>query len=77
MRSQIIKTTGEPVKVDYVMRRSGDLADLRHLRRRCHQGDMTRRIDACDRHLFALPDGESVEDPARDVVQRRHLRKPG
>ena len=24
MRSQIIKTTGEPVKVDYVMRRSGE-----------------------------------------------------
>ena len=37
VKSQIIKTNGEPVEVDYLMRRNGELADLRHLSRRHDQ----------------------------------------
>jgi len=38
VKSQIIKANGEPVKVDYMMRRNGRrLADLRHLPRRRDQ----------------------------------------
>ncbi len=47
VRSQIVKANGEPVKVDYLMRKNGDaVADLRHLPRWYHQrgGDPPLRV---------------------------------
>jgi len=37
VKSQIVKANGEPVKIDYMMRRNGELADFRHLSRRRDQ----------------------------------------